>query len=162
MVFIFLAYFTLYNGLFLDRIMGFPGGLMVKNLPATQESWRHGFPPWVENILWKRKWQPIPAFLHGKFHGEMSLVHGVAKESDTTEQAHSNNRQKNITISCFPNSEEYGHHLFQISIALEFPKSILHYHYVCIVHISFLNKELYFGHVACPLWHIYTAVAGVQ
>ena len=74
-----------------------------------------------------------------------TTVHGVAKESDTTEHTHSSNRQNNIKISCFPNSEEYGHHLFQISIALEFPKNILHYHYVCVVHISFLKKELYFG-----------------
>ena len=91
-----------------------------------------------------------------------TTVHGVAKESDTTEHAHSSNRQNNTKISCFPNSEEYGHHLFQIFIALEFPKNILHYHYVCVVHISFLKKELYFGHVVCPLRHIYTAVAGVQ
>ena len=35
---------------------------------------RHGFNPWAGNILWRRKWQPIPAFLSGKFHGQRSLA----------------------------------------------------------------------------------------
>ena len=34
---------------------------------------RHRFNPWVGKIPWKRKWQPIPVFLPGKFHGERSL-----------------------------------------------------------------------------------------
>ena len=37
----------------------------VKNLPAR----RRGFNPWVEKILWRRKWQPIPVFSPGEFHG---------------------------------------------------------------------------------------------
>ena len=40
----------------------------------------------------RRKWQPTPVFLPGKFHGQRSLV-GYSpwdrKESDTTEQLHS-------------------------------------------------------------------------
>ena len=30
--------------------------------------------PWVRKIPWRRKWQPTPVFLPGKFHGERSLV----------------------------------------------------------------------------------------
>ena len=35
---------------------------------------RHGFHPWVGKIPWMRKWQPTPAFLPGKSHGQRSLV----------------------------------------------------------------------------------------
>ena len=42
--------------------------------------------------FWRRKWQPTPVFLPGKYHGWRSLV-GYSpwdrKESDTTEQLHS-------------------------------------------------------------------------
>ena len=41
---------------------------------------------------WRRKWQPTPVLLPGKFHGQRSLV-GYGpwgyKEPDTTEQLHS-------------------------------------------------------------------------
>ena len=33
-----------------------------------------GFNPWVRKILWRRKWQPTPVLLPGKFHGQRSLV----------------------------------------------------------------------------------------
>ena len=43
------------------------------------------------NVNWRRKWQPTPVLLPGKFHGQRSLV-GYSpwgcKESDTTEQLH--------------------------------------------------------------------------
>ena len=58
----------------------------VKNLPAMQETRRHGFDPWVGKSLRKRKWQPTPVFLHGKFYGQRSLVSYSPrghKESDT-------------------------------------------------------------------------------
>ena len=32
------------------------------------------FNPWVRKIPWRRKWQPIPVFLPGEFHGQRSLV----------------------------------------------------------------------------------------
>ena len=35
---------------------------------------RCGFDPWVGKILWRRKWQPIPGFLPGEFHGQRSLA----------------------------------------------------------------------------------------
>ena len=52
---------------------------------------RHGFDPWLGKIPWRRKWQPTPVFLPGKFHGQRSLVGYSSqnhKESDMTEQTH--------------------------------------------------------------------------
>ena len=49
---------------------------------------RPGFNPWVEKILWRRKWQPTPVLLPVKSHGQRSME-GYSppgrKESDTTE-----------------------------------------------------------------------------
>ena len=50
---------------------GFPGGSIVKNPPAMQET---GFDRWVGKSHWRRKWQPTPIFLPGKFHGQRSLA----------------------------------------------------------------------------------------
>ena len=47
---------------------GFPGGGVVKNLPAIQEKQRLRFDPWVRKIPWSRKEQLPPAFWPGKFH----------------------------------------------------------------------------------------------
>ena len=64
---------------------------MVKRLPAVWETGVLGFDPWTGKILWRRKWQPTPVLLPGKFHGLRSLV-GYSpwgcKESDTTEWLH--------------------------------------------------------------------------
>ena len=46
------------------QIMGFPGGTVVKNLPAN---------PGLGKIPWSRKWQPTPVLLPGKFQGQRSL-----------------------------------------------------------------------------------------
>ena len=35
---------------------------------------RCGFDSWIGNIPWRRKWQPTPVFLPGKFHGQRSLA----------------------------------------------------------------------------------------
>ena len=35
---------------------------------------RCGLHPWIRKIPWKRKWQPTPIFLPGKFHEQRSLV----------------------------------------------------------------------------------------
>ena len=32
------------------------------------------FNPWVGKVNWRRKWQPTPVFLPGKFHGRKSLA----------------------------------------------------------------------------------------
>ena len=50
---------------------GFPGGSVVKNLPAMQESW---FNPWVRKMPWRRTWQSTPVFLTEESHGQRSLV----------------------------------------------------------------------------------------
>ena len=51
---------------------------MVNNPPAYagDAPWipeRLEFDPWVGKIPWRRKWQPIPAFLPEKFHGQRTL-----------------------------------------------------------------------------------------
>ena len=35
---------------------------------------RHRFDPWIGKVPWRRKWQPTPVFLPGKFHGQRSLA----------------------------------------------------------------------------------------
>ena len=64
----------------------FPGGTSGRE-PACQcrRCRRHGFSPWVGKIPWSRKWQPIPVFLPGEFHGQRCLVGyspWACKESD--------------------------------------------------------------------------------
>ena len=57
-------------------------------IESTCQCRRCGFDPWVRKVPWRRKWQPTPVFLPGKFHRQGSLV-GYwpwgCKESDTTE-----------------------------------------------------------------------------
>ena len=54
---------------------GFPGGSAVKNLPAVQEAPGDvGSIPGLGKIPWKRKWQPTPLFLPGKFHLQRTLA----------------------------------------------------------------------------------------
>ena len=48
----------------LPSTVGFPGGSVVKKLPAQCR--RHGFNPWVRKIPWRRKWQPTPVCLPRK------------------------------------------------------------------------------------------------
>ena len=49
-------------------------------------------------LYWRTQWQPIPVLLHGKSHGQRSLV-GCSpwgcEESDTTERLHSH-----VSLSC--------------------------------------------------------------
>ena len=57
---------------------------MVKRLPAMRQTW-------VRKIPWRRKWQPTPVLLPGKFHGQRNLVNYSPrgrKESGTTERCH--------------------------------------------------------------------------
>ena len=35
---------------------------------------RSGFNRWVEEISWRKKWQPTPVFLPGKSYGQRNLV----------------------------------------------------------------------------------------
>ena len=76
---------------YISYTWGFPGGSAGKELTCQcRRHKRRGFDPWVWKILWRRKWQPTPVFLPGKFHGKRSLV-GYSpwghKELDSTEHA---------------------------------------------------------------------------
>ena len=67
---------------------------------------RPGFSPRVGKIPWRRKWQPIPVLLPGKFQEWGSLVGYSSwgcKELDTTEQLH--------FLSIVPFGEENGNSL---------------------------------------------------
>ena len=73
-------------------IWGFLGSTSGKESACQCERRRRGrFNPWVRKIPWRRKWQPTPVFLPGKFHEPRRLV-GYSpwghRESDTTEQLH--------------------------------------------------------------------------
>ena len=48
----------------------FPGGSVVKNPPAKQETQVQSL---GQKIPWRRKWQPTPVFLPGKLYGQRSL-----------------------------------------------------------------------------------------
>ena len=67
----------------------FPGSSDSK--PSACNVGEVDFDSWVGKIFWRRKWQPTPVFLPGKFLGQRSLV-GYStwghKESDTTERHH--------------------------------------------------------------------------
>ena len=51
-----------------EESKGFPGGSVVKNLPAVQEKWVQSL---GQEYPLERKWQPIP--LPENFHGQRSL-----------------------------------------------------------------------------------------
>ena len=57
---------------FRSQFKGFPGGSVVRNLPIIKETWVWSLV--MGKIPWRRKWQPTPVFLPGKFHGQKSLV----------------------------------------------------------------------------------------
>ena len=45
---------------------------LVGQLVICPQCRRPGFDSWVGKIPWRRKWQPIPVFLPGEFHGQRS------------------------------------------------------------------------------------------
>ena len=55
--------------------MGFPGGWVVKNLPANtgDTGYVGSIPGW--EIPWRRKWHPTPVFLLGESNGQRSQVY---------------------------------------------------------------------------------------
>ena len=55
-------------------ILGFPDGSVVKNLPVNAGD--AGLIPGLTQVKipWRRKWQPTPVFLLGKFHGQRNPV----------------------------------------------------------------------------------------
>ena len=73
-----LSYFG--KALFLpkDKKGGFPGGSVVKNLPALLASARNVRDlvsiPASGRFPWRRKWHPTPVFLPGESHGQRRLA----------------------------------------------------------------------------------------
>ena len=66
----------------LFSLQGFPGGTVVKNLPAKAGAFLH------QEDSRSRKWQPTLVFLPGKYHGQRTLERYSplgCKESDMTE-----------------------------------------------------------------------------
>ena len=71
-----------------DHLLGFPGGSVIKNLPAMQEHRKHGFSPWVGKSPWRRGMATHSSNLAGESHGQRSLVGYCpwgCKELDMTE-----------------------------------------------------------------------------
>ena len=70
----------------LEIVNNFPGGSDI-----CLKCGKPRFDPWIGKISWRRRWQPTPVLLPGKFHEWRSLV-GYSpwgrKESDTTMQLH--------------------------------------------------------------------------
>ena len=69
--------------------MGFPGGTVLKNPPASAGDTRTEFCPWVGKIPWRKEWLSAPVFLLGEFRGQRSLADYSSqgcKELDKTEQ----------------------------------------------------------------------------
>ena len=84
-------YFQCYIKRAIVSTRGFPGGAVVKNLPAKAGDSRdaESLIPGSGRSPWIRKWQPTPVFLPGKSHGQRSLAEWSpqsCKESDMTEQ----------------------------------------------------------------------------
>ena len=81
--------------------LGFPGGSDGKSI--CLQCRRPGFDPWIRRIPWRRKWQPTPVLLPGKFHGQRSLVSYSPrgrKESGTTERCHFSFFIKSKVFNC--------------------------------------------------------------
>ena len=124
--------------------LGFPGGSVVKNLPANVEVM--GRFSWIGKIPWRRKWQPTPVFLPGKFHGQRNLVCYSPwdhKESDMTECTHTDTHTYTFT-------EAWAEKLcalllwtvYKDSNAKELDKVINHCSLAQIYHLYFTVREL--------------------
>ena len=60
------------NNVLSIALLGFPGGSVIENLPANEETWVWSL---GEEDPLERKWQPTPVFLPGKFHGQSLVGH---------------------------------------------------------------------------------------
>ena len=145
------------------QLLVFPGGSVVKNLPAMR---RPRYYPWLGKIPWRRKWQPTLIFLPGESHGQRSLVgHSpkVHKESDRTEGTeHACTHMSNST--CDP--KDYsppgssGHGILQARIlewvaisfsrASSWPRDWTHISHVSCTGRRVLSHRATWG--GCPLW----------
>ena len=62
---------------------GFPGGSVVKNLPAI---WETQSDPWVRKVSWRKTWQFAPVFLPGESHRQRSLAGYGGYDSESKQQ----------------------------------------------------------------------------
>ena len=72
---------------------GFSGGTSGKESTCPCRCKRCRFGGWVGKIPWRGKWQPTPVFSPGKSMNKgawRARVHGVTKESHTTERLNDN------------------------------------------------------------------------
>ena len=54
---------------------GFPGGTVIKNLPANAGDARDsGLIPWIRKIPWSRDLQPTPVFMPGESPGQRNQL----------------------------------------------------------------------------------------
>ena len=72
-------------------------GSVVKIWLWCRRQRRRGFDPWVKKIHWRRAWQPTPAFLPGKSHGQRSLVGYVCRVAKSWTQLKRVNTQAHGT-----------------------------------------------------------------
>ena len=69
--------------------MGFPGGSVVKNLPANADQ-DPGFDQWVREISWRRKWHPLLDSWEISWTEEPGRLQSMESQSDTTQQLNNN------------------------------------------------------------------------
>ena len=86
--------------------LGFPSGAGGKESAcSTGDARDSGSIPGSGRFFWRRKWQPTPVFLPGKFHGWRSLVDyrpQDSKESDTNKQLHTHTNYLQMLVSIYP------------------------------------------------------------
>ena len=76
--------------IFLNTSIWF-SGLWLGGKESAPQCRRCRFNPWVRKIAWRKKWQPTPVFLPGKFHGKRCLVCYTPwshEDLDTTANTH--------------------------------------------------------------------------
>ena len=102
---------------------------------------RCGFDPWVGKIICRRKWQPAPVVLLGKFHGQRSLD-GYSpqgcKISDMTEWLSTHNA---VLILFFPIS--FTMWIFYINLVSMLIWSLSDSHPLCFIFICFAESFLF-------------------
>ena len=77
-------------------------GTLVKNPPSPGRRFKRcGFDSWCGRFPWRRKWQPTPAFLSGKSHGQRGLVDHSPwgrKESDLETKPQQGQEQESLSF----------------------------------------------------------------
>ena len=88
---------NLFNNLFMPMqncVYLFWDSLVAQQLRICLQCWRHGFNPWVGNIFWRRKWQPLwcsclensmnRGAWRATVHGVTRVRHNLATKPPTT------------------------------------------------------------------------------